>query len=150
MNTIEQESNESNKLQTLRNFVPKPSQAFVTISWVALTVGLLSYLIGLWNADMDMSTKGFYLIVLLYGMFGTISVQKAVRDKLEGVKITNAYSGLSWFSALSAVALLIIGLWNSRLLALSEKGFYALSYLMSLFASIAVQKNTRDLDLSSS
>jgi len=38
---------------------------------------------------------------------------------------------------------LIIGLWNADLL-LSEKGFYAMSYTLSLFAAIAVQKNTRD------
>ena len=53
------------------------------------------------------------------------------------------YFGISWFSVLSAILLLIIGLWNADLL-LSEKGFYAMSYTLSLFASIAVQKNTRD------
>jgi uncharacterized membrane protein YiaA len=36
-----------------------------------------------------------------------------------------------------------IGLWNSSL-TLSEKGFYAMAFLLSLFASITVQKNTRD------
>jgi len=39
--------------------------------------------------------------------------------------------------------LLTVGLWNATL-ALSEKGFYAMAFLMSLFAAIAVQKNTRD------
>lgn len=39
-----------------------------------------------------------------------------------------------------------VGLWNASLNA-SEKGFYAISCLMSLFASIAVQKNVRDLAL---
>jgi hypothetical protein len=36
-----------------------------------------------------------------------------------------------------------IGLWNATL-TLSEKGFYGMSFLMSLFAAIAVQKNIRD------
>ena len=36
-----------------------------------------------------------------------------------------------------------MGLWNATLTA-SEKGFYAMSFLLSLFAAIAVQKNTRD------
>ena len=53
------------------------------------------------------------------------------------------YYGISWVSVLSAILLLIIGLWNADLL-LSEKGFYAMSYSLSLFAAIAVQKNTRD------
>jgi uncharacterized membrane protein YiaA len=35
-------------------------------------------------------------------------------------------------------------LWNADLL-LSEKGFYGMAFLLSLFAAIAVQKNTRDV-----
>ena len=76
-------------------------------------------------------------------MFSAISVQKSVRDRLEGFEVTDLYYGISWFAALSAILLLIIGLWNADLL-LSEKGFYGMSYLLSLYASIAVQKNTRD------
>ena len=53
------------------------------------------------------------------------------------------YLNISWFSALVSILLLTIGLWNADLLP-SEKGFYAMSFLLSLFASIAVQKNTRD------
>jgi hypothetical protein len=30
-------------------------------------------------------------------------------------------------------------------MAASEKGFYAMSFVLSLFAAITVQKNTRDL-----
>ena len=44
---------------------------------------------------------------------------------------------------LMAVVLLIVGLWHATL-TLSEKGFYAMSFTLSLFAAIAVQKNTRD------
>ena len=39
-----------------------------------------------------------------------------------------------------------IGLWNATLTP-AEKGFYAMAYLLSLFAAIAVQKNTRDTDV---
>ena len=38
---------------------------------------------------------------------------------------------------------LTVGLWNATLAA-SEKGFYAMSFVLSLFASVAVQKNVRD------
>jgi len=38
---------------------------------------------------------------------------------------------------------LVVGLWNATL-TLSEKGFYGMAFLLSLFAAIAVQKNTRD------
>ena len=92
---------------------------------------------------MQLNERGYYFTILLFGLFAAVSVQKSVRDRLEGLKVTDMYYGISWFSVLAAVLLLIIGLWNAELL-LSEKGFYAMSYLLSLFASIAVQKNVRD------
>ena len=122
----------------------RPSPAFVGISWLALAVGMLSYLVGLWNATMLLSEKGYYLAVFLFGLFAAVSVQKAVRDRLEGVPVTAVYYGLCWIAAGSAMLLLVIGLWNASLL-LSEKGFYGIAFALSLFAAIVVQKNTRDL-----
>jgi uncharacterized membrane protein YiaA len=81
---------------------------------------------------------------LLFGLFSVISLQKAVRDRLEGIPITEIYYSLSWFSTIAAIVLLIIGLWNADLF-LSEKGFYGMSFLLSVFSAIAVQKNTRDI-----
>ncbi|MFC6997820.1 inner membrane protein YiaA [Rufibacter roseus] len=121
----------------------KPSNAFVAASWATLLTGITAYMIGLWNAEMMLNEKGYYFTVLMYGLFSAISLQKSVRDQLEGIPVTNIYYGLSWFSTILAVVLLTVGLWNADLL-LSEKGFYAMSFLLSLFASIAVQKNTRD------
>jgi len=121
----------------------KPTPAFIGASWIALFAGVISYCIGLWNADMLLNEKGYYFTILLFGLFAAVSVQKSVRDRLEGLQVTDMYYGISWFSALCAILLLIVGLWNAELL-LSEKGFYAMSYTLSLFASIAVQKNTRD------
>lgn len=122
----------------------QPSNAFVGASWLALGVGIVSYCVGLWNADMLLNEKGYYLTILLYGLFSAISVQKVVRDKMEGIPVTDIYYGISWFSAIISILLLVIGLWNASL-PLSEKGFYGLAYLLSLFAAITVQKNTRDL-----
>ena len=122
---------------------PQPSSAFVAASWVALLAGMAAFIIGLWNATMLLNEKGYYFAVLMYGLFAAISLQKSVRDRLEGVPVTNIYYGLSWFSTLLCVGLLVVGLWHATL-TLSEKGFYAMSFLLSLFAAIAVQKNTRD------
>jgi len=80
----------------------------------------------------------------MFGLFAVVSVQKSVRDKLEGIPVTDIYYGLSWFSTILTLVLLVVGLWNADLLP-SEKGFYAFSYLLALFGAIAVQKNTRDL-----
>lgn len=122
----------------------QPTAAFIGASWMALVIGVAAYLIGLWNAGMALSEKGYYFTVLLFGLFSAISVQKAVRDQLEGIPVTNLYYGISWFTTLLCIVLLTVGLWNATL-ALSEKGFYAMSFVLSLFAAIAVQKNTRDL-----
>ncbi|NQX92117.1 MAG: hypothetical protein HRT74_08365, partial [Flavobacteriales bacterium] len=42
-----------------------------------------------------------------------------------------------------SVILLVVGLWNADM-ELSEKGFYRMSFVLSLFSVIAVQKNVRD------
>ena len=47
---------------------------------------------------------------------------------------------------MSAVLLLTVGLWNAEL-ELSEKGFYAMAFALSLFGAVTVQKNVRDLAL---
>ena len=122
---------------------PQPSPAFVAASWVALLVGGIAYNTGLWNATMALNEKGYYFTLLMYGLFAAISVQKSVRDRQEGIPVTNLYYSLSWVSTLLAILLLTVGLWNADLTP-SEKGFYAMSFMLSLFAAIAVQKNTRD------
>ncbi|MFD2562718.1 inner membrane protein YiaA [Aquimarina rubra] len=121
----------------------KPTPAFIGASWVALFAGMVSFCTGLWNAEMMLNEKGYYFTILLFGLFSAVSVQKNVRDKLEGLQVTEIYYGISWFAALASIVLLIIGLWNADL-DLSEKGFYGMSFTLSLFAAIAVQKNTRD------
>ena len=121
----------------------KPSAAFIGASWMALGAGMIGYLVGLWRSEMMLNEKGYYFTVLMYGLFSVVSLQKAVRDKLENVPVTDIYFGLSWFSTGLAIVLLTVGLWNADLLP-SEKGFYAFAFLLSLFAVVTVQKNTRD------
>lgn len=127
----------------MKQAVAAPSGAFVGVSWLALFAGVLTYLIGLWYATMPLNEKGYYFTVLLYGLFAAVSLQKSVRDRLEQIPVSNLYFGLCCLSVATALLLLGTGLWNATLLA-SEKGFYAMAYLLSLFAAVAVQKNTRD------
>lgn len=81
----------------------------------------------------------------MFGLFAAVSLQMTVRDRAEGFPVTNLYYGIAWFAVILALALLAIGLWNTRSLALSERGFYGIAFAMALFASVAVQKNVRDL-----
>jgi uncharacterized membrane protein YiaA len=122
----------------------KTSAAFIAASWIALGTGMLGFIIGLWRSEMLLSEKGYYFTVLMYGLFAAVSVQKSVRDRLEGIAVTAIYYGISWFSVILAIVLLVVGLWNATLLP-SEKGFYAFAYLLGIFGAIAVQKNTRDM-----
>lgn len=123
--------------------IQKTSNAFVAASWIAMGTGIVGYLIGLFRAEMLLNEKGYYFTVLMYGLFSVISLQKAVRDRLEGVPVTEIYYGISWFSTILSLLLLIVGLWNATLLP-SEKGFYAFAFLLAIYGAIAVQKNTRD------
>lgn len=122
----------------------RPTAAFIGASWAGLGIGLISYCIGLWNAAMALNEKGYYFAIILFGLFSAISVQKCVRDRAENLEVTDIYYGLSWMMTIISIVLLIVGLRNADL-ALSEKGFYGMSFTLALFAAIAVQKNTRDV-----
>ncbi len=124
--------------------IHRPSPAFIAASWVALLLGAVAYLVGLFNAEMPLNEKGYYLTLLLFGLFAAVSLQKSVRDRVEGIPVSGLYYALCWFALLSALLLLLVGLWNATLV-LSEKGFYGMAYALSLFGAVAVQKNTRDL-----
>ncbi len=142
--SLKDDENSKTKMKEKKVYNHKPTPAFIGASWIALLLGMVSYCIGLWNATMELNEKGYYFTVLLFGLFSVISVQKAVRDKLEDIQVTDMYYGISWFTSITAIVLLVIGLWNANL-ELSEKGFYGMSFTLSLFAAIAVQKNTRDV-----
>ncbi|AVO28766.1 hypothetical protein D7T48_13675 [Stenotrophomonas maltophilia] len=124
--------------------IHRPSPAFIAASWVALLLGAVAYLVGLFNAEMPLNEKGYYLTLLLFGLFAAVSLQKSVRDRVEGIPVSGLYYALCWFALLSALLLLLVGLWNATLV-LSEKGFYGMAFALSLFGAVAVQKNTRDL-----
>ena len=127
------------------HYINKPTSAFIAASWVALLAGVVAYAVGLFNANMQLNEKGYYLVVILYALFASVSLQKVVRDKLEGLAVTPIYFGLCWVSVMICIGLLALGLWNASL-ELSEKGFYMISFLLSLFGAVAVQKNIRDLE----
>lgn len=137
--------NQKKKKLTKKEFSTKPTATYVGATWGVLIIGLLSYCIGLWNANMELNEKGYYFAILLMGIYAVISLQKVVRDKAEKIKVNDMYYGISWVITITALLLLIIGLRNADL-ELSEKGFYGISYLLSLFGAITVQKNTRDID----
>jgi len=122
----------------------QPTSAYIFATWGVLAIGVLGYLIGLWNASLELNEKGYYFAVFLLAMFSAVTLQKTIRDKKEGIPVTNSFVGMCWIAFSSSIALLVLGLINAGM-ALSEKGFYGMSFVLALFAIITVQKNIRDL-----
>lgn len=126
--------------------IGEPTGAFKGAAWGAMLIGVSAYLIGLYNATMELNEKGYYIVLMILGLYSAVSLQKAVRDRDEGIRVTNLYYGISWFALISAIALMGIGLFNAGSITLSEKGFYGISFVLSLFAVVTVQKNVRDTE----
>lgn len=124
----------------------RPSSAFIAASRAALVIGIGAYLIGLWTSAMALNEKGFYFASLLLGLFAAISLQKTVRDKLEGIRVTSTYMNVCWAALLAALAMVTFGLFNATF-ELATKGFFGMAYALSLFAVLTVQKNVRDMEL---
>ncbi len=132
-----------NRMEKSRAY--QPSAAFIGASWAALGLGMVAYLIGLWNASsMQLNEKGYYFALLVLGLYSAVSLQKVVRDRMEDIPVTGIYYGLSWLALGIAISLLLVGLYNATL-QLSEKGFYIMAFALALFGAITVQKNVRDL-----
>lgn len=127
----------------------KISPAYIAASWIAFGIGLVGFLIGLWRAEMQLNEKGYYFTILMFGLFAVVSLQKSVRDRQEGIPVTDLYYGICWFATLLSIILLTIGLWNATILP-SEKGFYAFAFLLSTFGAITIQKNLRDNQIAGS
>ena len=122
----------------------EPTSAFKGASLAALLIGVFAYLIGLYNAAMELNEKGYYFAILIFGVYASVSLQKAVRDKDEGIPVTNIYYGISWLALIIAILLMAIGLYNAESIILSEKGFFGMAFVLSIFAAVTVQKNVRD------
>lgn len=50
------------------------------ISWFATILAIVLLIVGLWNATLLPSEKGFYAFSFLLAIFGAITVQKNTRD----------------------------------------------------------------------
>lgn len=138
--------NKDEKEVKIREKLPgEPTNAFMGASWAALLLGVSAYFVGLFNAGMELNEKGYYFAILVFGLYAAVSLQKAVRDRDEGLPVTGIYFGLSWLALLIAVALMGIGLYNAGSIILSEKGFYGMAFALSIFSAVTVQKNIRDI-----
>ncbi len=56
------------------------TEIYYGLCWFATILAIILLIIGLWNADMLPSEKGFYAFSFLLALFGAIAVQKNIRD----------------------------------------------------------------------
>lgn len=56
------------------------SGLYYGISWSVLILSIVLIAIGLWNATMSLSEKGFYGIAFAMSLFAVITIQKNTRD----------------------------------------------------------------------
>lgn len=50
------------------------------ICWTATIISIVLLVVGLWNASILPSEKGFYAFAFILSLFGAITVQKNIRD----------------------------------------------------------------------
>lgn len=124
--------------------INKPTPAYIGASWASLGVGVIGFLVGLYNAELALNEKGYYLAVLALGLYSAISLQKTIRDRAENIPVSDIYYGISWVALGLSVVLMAVGLYNATVLP-SEKGYYFMAFSLSLFAVITIQKNIRDI-----
>ncbi len=72
----------------------QPSTAYRYASFITFCVGGCGFLLGLWNAQILLSEKGFYLAVFLLGLFSAVTLQKTVRDKEEGLAVNKTFAAI--------------------------------------------------------
>ncbi len=56
------------------------------LCWFATILSIALLIVGLWNASLLLSEKGFYAFAFLLAMFGAIAVQKNTRDNQQSSK----------------------------------------------------------------
>ena len=56
------------------------SSLYYGACWLAAALAVALLVIGLWNADLALSEKGFYGMAFTLSLFGAVTVQKNVRD----------------------------------------------------------------------
>lgn len=61
--------------------------AFTVLAYFTFFAGVLLFSIGLYNADMQLNEKGYYIAVMMLVAVGAILTQKVVRDNAEDDQI---------------------------------------------------------------
>lgn len=62
------------------------TELYYGLCWACTVISILLLAVGLWNASLLPSEKGFYVFGFLLSLFGAIAVQKNIRDAAAAAK----------------------------------------------------------------
>lgn len=61
--------------------------AFTFLAYFTFAAGVILFVVGLYNANLELNEKGYYIAVMLLVAVGAILTQKVVRDNAEDNEI---------------------------------------------------------------
>lgn len=109
------------------------------LPWMLFLSGTLIYVIGLWRVCPMLSGKGYFLGVLMTGMFVTYAYQHAKTRHQND----ECFSSVCQMVALITTGLLLVGIWNAPLLPF-EKGLYPAAFVMGLVGQVLLLRPLKD------
>lgn len=65
------------------------SKSFYTMAWSAFVLSSLGMIIGIYYVDVDLATKGFFVMAYLFSVTSCFTLAKVVRDQHEASKFIN-------------------------------------------------------------
>ncbi len=133
--------------QRLPRPIPRPSAAFQGVSWFAVALGGITFLYATWYAPgIDVNGRYLLIVAFLALLAGVVTVAKVVRDKEEGIPVTGMFAGVAWTAALAPF--IIVGYWMifDATIPVTNLALIAMAGCLCVFGTIAVAKNTRDLE----
>ncbi|POP45265.1 hypothetical protein CHU32_12675 [Superficieibacter electus] len=96
---------------------------------IVLPIGILVYAVGLWPVCSTLSEKGYYIALLLLGLFTVMVYSHLTRHQC----LNATMSTWCQLMLLASMGLLAVGLWNEPI-ALSQKIIYFIAWIISLLA----------------
>ncbi|AYL58903.1 inner membrane protein YiaB [Citrobacter freundii] len=101
------------------------------LPWILFLSGALIYVIGLWQSCPLLSGKGYFLGVLMTGMFVAYVYQRAVNLNQSDERFASVCQMVTLITA----GLLLVGVWNAPLSPL-EKGLYPVAFIVCLLGQV--------------
>lgn len=95
-----------------------------------LCIGVFLYVVCLWGDCPQLTDKGYFLAVLVLGMFTVLTYQRlSAKEKNE-----ERFAGLCRFVLLLATGLILVGIWNLPL-SLAEKGLTVIGWFAAMYGA---------------